>query len=480
MNPVNTLKTWFASLSTGSYTSNDKVAATKSITTKLAQYLIDLSKFDSLDDSEIYEQFYVWEPEVGGAIDRFSTLVGESFKGFVLKDGVTKEGTEEMLMDANDMAEDLDLRQYFEMFAEIILVHGNLYLEKTKDFAIKIIPNNAVTLLDRMDRIGNISSDVTDVITEANYLVINEGLDKQRVLSKDKFVHVKYKSTPVYYNDIKGRRTYGVYAASPLHRVVISIWWKRLSMIIDILWRYRNVPREHHSINGELFSLDKYAGDTNARRTASRADATTFIDQYIAALDTQVPDQGYVTTDAVKISMVENKNMSYVQTNELLKQINEQIWIVMHMPKSMVVGESHSSYASELVVSNYVENKVIQVAARVRGVILQNIRERLLAINPSYPVKKLDLATEIELAATRLESSRQFAIMVDSGLFTKDELRNFQGYPPLMADQVTYSKDQAPGATSIPGNVNPYPDTPESEQAHPTDTGKAITNQSET
>jgi len=56
-------------------------------------------------------------------------------------------------------------------------------------------------------------------------------------------------------------------------------------MIIDILWRYKNVPREHHQISGELFSLDKYAGDTNTRRLAAKRDLDEFIDQYVNAMN---------------------------------------------------------------------------------------------------------------------------------------------------------------------------------------------------
>lgn len=482
MSVVSKVKKFFASLSTGSYYSSDKIAAMKSITNNLASYLIDLSKFDMLDDTEIYEQLYIWEPEVGGSIDRFSTLVGESFKGFKLRDDIeASELSKDMITDANNMSHDLDFRQYFETYSEIILMTGNLLLEWRPDYTLTIIPNKTATILDRLDRINNLTTSETDVMTEENFLVINEGLDAQRILRKGQFIHVKYKSTPVYYTDAKGRRTYNIYAASPLHRVIIAVWWKRISMIIDILWRYKNVPREHHQISGELFSLEKYAGDTNTRRTAAKRDLDAFIDEYISAMNSQVPDQGYVTSDGVTISMVENKNMSYVRTNELIAQINEQIWGVMHMPRSMISGESHSSYASELVVSNYVENKVIQVASRVKNVILQNMRERLRAINPSYPTDKLDIIIDLELAASRLEATREFAIMVDSGLFTKDELRAIREFPPLRPDQVPYIKPKAgPMDSSIPGATPQiYPDTPESNMAHPTDTGKAITNQAE-
>lgn len=480
MSIIRKIKGWYATLSSGSYTTSDKVVAAKSITNNIASYLIDLTKFDNMDDAEIYEQLYVWEPEVGSSIDRFSTLVGDSYKGFTLKDGVASDGvSEQMLADANEMSDDMDIRQYFETYAEILQTHGNLYLEKGKDFSLTIIPNRIVTGLDKLERMNNFMTSTTDVITAENYLILNEGLDAQKVLQKHQFIHVKYKSTPVYYTDRYGRRTYNIYAPSPLHRVVISVWWKRLMMIIDVLWRYKNVPREHHQISGALFSMDKYAGDTETRRTAANSDMERFIDSYISKLGTQVPDQGYVTSDSIKIDMVENKNMSYVRTNEIIEQINQQIFGVMHMPKSMTSGESHSSYASELVVSNYVENKVVQVASRVKNVILNNMRERLRAINPQYPVDKLDIIIDIELAASRLEATREFAIMVDSGLFDMDELRSIREYPPLRPDQTPYVKTKGSTNTSTPGSPISYPETPESSSQHPTDTGKAIVNQSE-
>jgi len=132
-----------------------------------------------------------------------------------------------MVKDANNMSQDLDIRQYFETFAEVILSMGNLLIEKRPDYTLTIIPNRTATIIDKLDRINNLTISDTDVMTEENFLVINEGLDAQRILRKDQFIHVKYKSTPVYYTDRRGRRTYNIYAASPLHRVIIPVWWKR-------------------------------------------------------------------------------------------------------------------------------------------------------------------------------------------------------------------------------------------------------------
>jgi hypothetical protein len=452
----------------------DKVAATKTITNDILGYLLGLSDFSDMDEAEIYEQLYIWEPEIGGAIDRMSTMVGESYKYFYIKDTDEKRTKieDKMVAAANKLADELDVRHYFEIFSELLSMHGNVYLENTDDLTVSILPNRYVTLIDNKERLINSQEENNlGMITQANFLVLYEGDTDQRIIPKGQFTHVKYKATPIFSKDNMGRTSYGVYAASPLHRVVLPVWWKRQTMIIDIMWRLRNVPREHHMISAEMFSLDKYAGDLQTRRTAAYTDATTFLQTYVEQIKNQMPDQGYATLDTTKIEMIENRNSNYMQTNELIAQINEQIWAVLNMPKSMVAGESHSSYASELIISNYVAQKVVQLAQKIKPVILDNIRKRLLLENRSYPVDQLDIKLELNIAATDIERMRQIALMVDTGLYTETELRERSGYKKLREDQrkELISKPVSSGSTSIPGGSSPYPDTPASKAQRPND-----------
>lgn len=468
----------FASLSSGASRPTDKVSATKTITNDLLGYLLGLSDFSNMEEDEIYEQLYIWEPEIGGAIDRMSTLVGESYKFCYIKDsGDTMEDIEKkMVEDANRIADDIDVRHFFEVFSELLEIHGNLYLEpdSTKT-SLSILPNKFVTLIDDRKRLTSAVGNTTpeQIITQENFLVLYEGITGTRTLTKDQYIHVKYKDTPIFMTDGRGRSTYGVYCPSPLHRIILSVWWKRQTMIIDVMWRLKNVPREHHKISAEMFSLDKYVGDMPTRRAAAMADAKAFLNEYVETIKTQMPDQGYATLDTTTIDTIETRGSGYMQTNELIDQINDQEWAALNMPKSMILGESRGTYASELVIANYVTQKINQLAHKIKPVIRDVVRARLKVINPSYPVEKLDIKIELEITATDLEIFRQMAIMAELGVFTQSEIREKARYKPLRDDQKDSIVDKS--MTSMSKQMmgsSQSPQTPQSGVQHATDKGQ--------
>lgn len=474
---IDNTKKFFASLSSGASTPTDKVSASKTITNDLLGYLLGLSDFSNMDEDEIYEQLYIWEPEIGGAIDRMSTMVGESYKYPYIKDaGDSIDDIEEkMIKDAIKISDEVDVRHYFEIFSEILEMHGNLYLEVKDDMSFEILPNKFVTLIDDRDRLINKAGTTyaDNIITKANFLVLYEGMTGQKILGKDKFIHIKYKNTPIFVTDSRGRSTYGIYSSSPLHRTILPVWWKRQTMIIDIMWRFRNVPREHHKISAEMFSLDKYVGDMTTRRTSAMADAKTFLDNYVDTIKNQMPDQGYATLDTVSIDVIDNGTAKYMQPNELIDQTNNQIWAALNMPKSMISGESTSSYASELVIANYVTQKVNQLTNKIKPVILKVLRARLKRLNSSYPVDKLDLKMELSIASTELEVFREMAIMADVGVFTESEIREKGKYKPLREDQRDglVVKGISPSSTEVP-KQGVSPETPQSNAQHSTDSGE--------
>lgn len=478
MGLLDSVRKVFSSISIGATKPTDKVSATKTITNELLGYLLGLSDFSNLDEDEIYEQLYIWEPEIGGAIDRLSTLVGESYKYCYIKDsGDTMEDIEkEMVETANRIADDIDVRHYFEIFSEMLEIHGDLFLEPDKSkTSLSILPNKYVTLIDDKKRLTSIIGTTTpdQIMTQENYLVLYEGMSGTRILDKSTYIHVKYKDTPVFSVDPRGRTTYGMYCPSPLHRVILPIWWKRQTMIIDIMWRLKNVPREHHMISADMFSLDKYSGDMLKRRTDALADAKSYLDTYVETIKSQMPDQGYATLDTTKIEMIENSNSNYMQTNELISQINDQVWAALNMPKSMILGESRGTYASELVIANYVTQKINQLAHKIKPVIRDIIRTRVRAINPSYPVEKLDIKIELEITATDLEVFRQMAIMAELGVFTESEIREKARYKPLRDDQKDSIVDKSMSSISkqTMGSIS-SPETPQSSVQHATDKGQ--------
>jgi hypothetical protein len=455
----------------------DKIAATKLLPSNLVSYIVKLTDFPNLDEDEIYEQLSVWEPEIGGSLDRLATMVGDSYKGFAIKnpdDKTNDKLQKDMVDDANEIAETIDIVSNHETFTDILYTHGNLYLELKDDLSMSVLPNKYVTLVDSLDRLQNmVAIENINLITEANYLILYEGMQSQRILKKGTFIHVKYKSSPTFVTDSKGRRTFGVYCPSPLHRVVISVWWKRLTMITDILFRARVVPREHHAISAEMFNLNNYAGDLATKRASASAEISSFLENYVETIQNQMPDQGYATLDTVEIKMIENKSGGYMQTNELIDQINSEIMMAINLPKSITSGESKGSYASELVISNYVGQKVLQLSKRIKPVILNNMRERLKLLNPEYPIDKLDIKYDFNIATTELEVFRQLAVMATLGVFTETEIREHAGFEPLREEQrkeiVNIKASAGTGMDNTQGSGSNAPQTPQSDIQHSND-----------
>lgn len=461
----------------------DKMTASKKITNDIVGYLIQLSNFADMNEEDIYEQLFIWEAEAGGSIDRISTMVGNAYKGFTIDsvDGKLEETEKSTILKANAMGRKMRIKNMLESIAEIGMMHGNVYLVENDDLSLSILPNRNVTLLDKRDR------KITDgtEIMEVNYLILNEGdSQNEKVYEKEKFYHIKYKDTPIHVKDNKTRMTFGVYSPSPLHRAVIPIWWKRQTEIIDILWRWRNVPREHHSIDAEMFSLEKYTGDLASRRAQSKTDATTFVNEYMTMIKDRVPDQGYATLSTVGIEMLEPKSSGYMNTNELIEQLSKNVWTSLNIPSSIVNGESTSSYASELMLSNYVTDKIVSFAEKIADVLTENVKKRLRRVQSSLPVENLEMKLELIMASTKLEIFRQAAIMAGMGVYTDTEIRAETGYDQLLESQMNRVVNNAIGVVKLNTNAGTgepnSPETPQSRSQHPTDPGTRMANRPRT
>jgi len=446
----------------------DKVIAGQMITGNLTSYIMSMSNFDALNDCQVFEQMYKHEGDIGSGIDRISTLVSESFKGIVPKDiGTDLEGKEEKcLKDAKKIYEAMRVDNMAEAYAEIIMTQGNLYIDYRDKLAPKILPNTLVTFIPDLQYRNNAA---IVLFTDPKYLIVNEQLKPQSpsyVINKEDYIHIKYKDSPVMAMDNLSRTTYGIYSVSPLHRCIIPVWWKRQITMIDILLRSKMIPREHHSIDAEIFSLEGYSGTPDEQRARQAADVQQFITNYINTIKNQAVDQGYVTLDTVAINNI-GGDLKYLDSNELLKQIQGDIYTGLNVPASIVNGKDAGSYASELVISNYVSAKVIQIAKKVKFVVLNMIRDRLLLIDPTYPVEIVDIKLELILAMNRLEAFRQLSLMVAAGVFTQDEIRQIVAYDTLTDEQK--EKIVSSGRIVI-GDPGAEPEEPEG----PTATGEKI------
>lgn len=414
----------------------NKVIAGQMITGNLTTYIMSMSNFDALTDCQVFEQMYKHEGDIGSGIDRVSTLVSESFKGITPKEigEELDEKEEKCLKDAKKIYETMRVDDMAEAYTEIIMTQGNLYIDYRNKLAPSILPNNLVTFIpDLMYR----NSAAIILFTDPKYLVVNEQLkptSPSYLIDREQYIHIKYKDTPVMAMDNLNRTTFGIYSVSPLHRCIIPVWWKRQITMIDILLRSKMIPREHHSINAEIFSLEGYSGTPDEQRVKQAADVSQFISNYINTIKNQAIDQGYVTLDTVGIDNI-GGDLKYLDSNELLKQIQGDIYTGLNVPASIVNGKDAGSYASELVISNYVSAKVIQIAKKIKFVVLNMIRDRLLLIDPTYPIDIVDIKLELILSMNRLEAFRQLSLMVAAGVFTQDEIRAIVAYDKLTDEQ---------------------------------------------
>lgn len=477
-------------------TTNNGVLAGKRVTGTLTSYLVALSQFDTMQEEVIYEQLYIWEPTVGAAVDRISTLIGQSYQGPYIDEGEGTAAEKECLKQAKAIAKKIRLKDQFEMLGELLMIFGNIFLvrEKPGSFNLSVLPNRFITMIPNE---SYMTQSTAEILTQPNILVYMEResvLGERKLYPKNQYFHIRYKDTQIFARDNMMRTTYGMYSVSPLHRTVLSIWQQRQTQIIDIMWRWRNVPREHHQLDAQMFNLANYDGSATQRRQAAQTDAEARITEYTKMMQEQAPDQGFVTT-GIKVDMIGGgsgtKANEYMKTNDLLAQIQQNIFTALNIPSSIINGQQTGSYASELVISNYVSAKVVQLAEKIKYVLLENLKERVKAVKGSLPVDKLDIKIELSMVMSMLEIFRQAAIMKALECFTDDEIRDMVGWEALTDQQKKELaaklqaqierqkslKDVLRDTSSINGPQ--YPETPQSNEQHKRDPGQTVARKNE-
>ena len=487
-------------------------------TAALVSYINAINKFHTWTRDQTYENLYINEAPIASAVDSYAVMVSEAYnyidakyvnksQSFLkkIKEKLLlgdKSLTDQMTFEANEIANDMNIEEVYESYAAIAMMNGNAFIEKKKNLSLSVIPNARVTILDKRSRLNQASVDINDLITEANFLVIDEGLSTERILNKDQFFIIKFRETPLLVEDAKGRYTFGIYSISPLRRAIVPVWYKNTAIANDALWRNKAVPREHHQLSADAFSDKFYQGTPTARIAAAQSAALNALSDYKTAMSSQAPDQMYITLDNVTIDVVEPTSTSYMRANELIEQMNQETYSAMNLPQSVVKGVSGSNYASELIISSYTSTKVKQMAKKISNVLLVVIKERLLVINGKFPVDQLDIKISFTLANSRLEQFKIAQVMASMGTYYANEIREVTDHEPLpdelnalvdTGNSITPTTTDALGklgeeptqpvapvainnggqAISSDGSVN-YPTTSHSAATQPTDSGDAI------
>jgi len=105
------------------------------------------------------------------------------------------------------------------------------------------------------------------------------------------------------------------------------------------------------------------------------------------------------------------------------------------------------------------------------------MKDRLLAINPSFPVHELDMKIELSLAASDMENTRQMVLMAGVSAFTENEIRKKVGYDPLTDEDrdsiivnTRTEKAEKPEKEDIPSApADNYPETEGTKGTHTRD-----------
>lgn len=423
------------------------------IGTDLVKDLINDSDFSGKTPYEVSEILYRSEPDIGGGVDRIETLASSSYRGPFLKDPNNPLSNDEIkcLELAKHFSEELGFEQLVGQWTGSLYKDGNVIVVKE---GLQQLPMKYVTIGPK-DLKKTMSA--TAAITKKEILYLNEG-DSQLEEDYDyieEIYHLKYTDVPLFIYDVKGRETFGIYSLSPLERLKNSTWWKRQLMIIDVLIRWRIVPREHHQINGESFNVGLYPGaNVTEKKIAAKADLESTISSYINKLKEQMPDQGYVTTNDIEIKTL-NNDSNYMGPNNLIDQLDKKVWEALNLPESVVSGQSTGSFASELATFSYVSLKISSIMSKIRPILLDILKSKISEVDKSLPYHSIDIDMGFDADFMGIENLRGALVMGEIGVFTEDEIREHAGYSRERdGDPYVVNMNNAGGRRS--GEKTPY------------------------
>jgi len=480
-------------------------AAQKTNTCDFVNFLDGISNFHTMTRDDLVEHLYTTEPEIATATDSFALMVRNAFQFFTIvnyneidhvPDKIEIDGNvfdftkgkalaKEMVDVANAISKEQDIKSLYEQYAAILKLHGTLFILINDNGSLTQLPNDHVTIIDHMDRIQGAGSygntEYADLITEANYLVLDENLDTQKVYPRGKFMIIKYHDTPIYIEDRYGRITYGIYGVSPLRRAIIPTWYRRILMSADATWRYRAFPKPHHKIDAASFNTSNFTGTPRSKLEQAQAAAQAAINAHAAAMSEVAPDQPIVTLSTTDVKMVEPSSATHLDVNGAIEQTTNSIFSAIGMPRSIVQGLSSSNYAGELVIYSHANDKINQIAEKISRAILLAMKRKLLVMNKEYPVDLLDVSISYDMSSNPLENAKIAQLMVSMGRFTDDEIRDMMKYKPLTDEQKEEleKRREVENESKLPNNGGQlgatsngkiiYPTTPESSNQQPTD-----------
>jgi len=419
-----------------------KLEVSSSATSALATLSSALEPFrDSQNKYQVYQSFLKSDPELNNAITRLALLTAYAYKGPYVKAGTKLTESEKLLQDqAIEAVDELDFRSRFFSLAKHLLRDGDaVYVVAFEDDVgvqqIQPLPLTKTTIVESEDQLEKMDAKVQ----KRGLWILNElEPDKRQIFPQNenqKVFHFSVDDEAEEVYDILNRWTFGVWSDSPLECLKTTLLWKQALRIADILWRYRNVPREVHELDTSMFVPEKFAGATwEEQVTNATKAAEDYLKDYAKKISGKKVDQGYVVGSNVKqIYYVEPKQVSYASPNDLIDQINTSI---REGIGAYTIGKG--TYATELVISSYVILMPDHLAYKIKRQLLELLRFHLARKykTPADELAKLDLRLSLVLDILKGELVRQMAILAATGTLTIDELREYVGKDQLTDEQI--------------------------------------------
>jgi len=387
---------------------------------------------------DLYREFLRMDPEASNSVSRLALLTQFAYKGCMLH--VDKEFTEEeklMLRTVNKEAESLQFKSRFFYIARHLIRDGDeVFAAHFEDNIgakqIQPLPISKLTAVEEEEQLGKTDAQIFYPVIYC----LNEAYNDKRILfpqANQKVYHVSLSNEAEEVIDNMNRYTFGVWSESPLESLRSRILWKQAILIADILWRYRNVPREVHEIDTSHIKPEMFPGATPEERLSAYQTAVqNYLKAYAGEIQKKKVDQGYIITKGTKIYYTEPKRVAYTSPNDLNDQINESIREGLGWHKA-----GTGTFATELVEASYVVLLPDMMSMKIRDALLSLLREHLRRKYrySDENLSKIDLNMSLVLDILRGEVVRQVAVLSAARTHTKDELRRKLGDEPLTQAQ---------------------------------------------
>lgn len=382
-----------------------------------------------------------WDADIQGILSRLSHMCKMSYNGVSIVAGKELAPQEEDLLEfAKETADRLDFEAQLMSIAFDLTKYGDVVKHlvwNVNDGVTELqnLPRTQLTAIENRSQLGTNME-----IHKAGVYVLNESSVGQEIFDAKTCVHIPLnnKSSMVY--DLRNRVTFSVWSKAPMLSLLSTMKWKLNSVVNDILWTHRNVPREHHKLDLSMYTPERYSGTPEQRVAAAETAALAAAKAYHTNMQNMKSDVGYVTDNKTEITYVEPKSTNYQAPNEKIAQINESISNCLGL--APIIRDQ--SFAAALISGSFAVMQALSIAKIAARSLEQVLRKSIeVQYGPRFNEqdrKKIKLRLRLVLEKDRSEVMRQIAIMVDANsvmpTFTPTEIRNEWGLEALSTEQV--------------------------------------------